>query len=189
MYTVRVRKDSVESTQSLTVRPDPRINVPLDERIARYQAVTKAVGLIGQASLVQQKAFEVREAVDAVLTMLEDEADNGEGMGAHEDVRAAAKAVSGRLDPITDFETLIGLQRSLRGISSSYDAPTEGQRIALRRMEEEVTRLVDAINGIVLLEMAEFGRAVMAADLEVFPTVDVIPVLDSSSGRRRTGGG
>lgn len=174
VYSVRVRNDGGESTRSLTVRADPRIDVSMDERLARYQAVTKAVTMSARASLLQQKAFEIGAAVDGVLALLEDEPTEGAEPGGHEDVRDAAKAVSERLGLLTDFQTLNFLQRSLRGISSSYDAPTEGQRIALQRMEEEVTRLVDAINGIVVLEVAEFRRVVTAAELGVFPTVDMI---------------
>ena len=45
VYTVRIRKDGVERTRSLTVRPDPRIDIPMEERVARHQAVTEATRL------------------------------------------------------------------------------------------------------------------------------------------------
>ena len=52
-------------------------------------------------------------------------------------------------------------------LSSSYDGPTEGQRLDLIRMEEELEGLMQRIGDFLILDINQFARSVYATGLEV----------------------
>ena len=52
------------------------------------------------------------------------------------------------------------------GLGSSYGAPTEGQRLDLIRMEEELDGLMQRIGDFLILNINRFARRVYAAGVE-----------------------
>ena len=52
-------------------------------------------------------------------------------------------------------------------MTSSYGAPTEGQRLGLIRMEEELDGLTQRIGDFLILDINMFARRVEDAGLEV----------------------
>ena len=53
------------------------------------------------------------------------------------------------------------------GLASSYDGLTEGQRLDLIRMEEELDSLLRRIGDFLILDINRFARRAYAAGLEV----------------------
>ncbi|MCH8347317.1 MAG: hypothetical protein IH901_02285 [Proteobacteria bacterium] len=79
-----------------------------------------------------------------------------------------------RLEEVADFRGVDRYRSGVSGLSSSYDAPTEGQRIDLIRMEQALDVLTGRINDFLLLDVTRFRDQVVAAELDVFPSVGPI---------------
>ena len=118
---------------------------------------------------LQRATNSVREGVDRVLGLLESDA---RFVGA--ELVTSGQRLRRRLEEVADFQGVDQYRSGVSGLSSSYDAPTEGQRIDLIRMEEALDILTERINDFLLLDVTRFRNQVGAADLDVFPSVGPI---------------
>ena len=168
-YTVRITRGRAESRQSLDVLPDPRVEIEMTDRITKYQALKRAQELNVRVTELQRATNSVREGVDRVLRLLESDA---RSVGA--ELVTSGQRLQRRLEEVADFEGVDQYRSGVSGLSSSYDAPTEGQRIDLIRMEEALDILTERINDFLLLDVTRFRNQVEAADLDVFPSMGPI---------------
>jgi hypothetical protein len=133
------------------------------DRIAKHTAVEASLDLEAQVAMVRMAIRRVSEAVDGVEALVG--AEVGFGMtGLVEDGRDLRR----RLEALADYRGVEQYRSGVRGLTSSYDAPTEGQRLDLIRMEEAVARLVRVIDDFLLLEVMPYRDRVEAANLDVF---------------------
>ena len=168
-YTVRILRGADESRRTLDVRPDPRVEVGMTDRIAKYRALEKAQALDVRVAELRRAIARVRKGVDRTLQLLESD----EGFLVAE-LTTEALRLRAALDEVADFRDVDQYRSGVSGLSSSYDAPTEGQRIDLIRMEEALRLRTDRIDGVLLLDVARFRARLQAAGLEVFPSVGPI---------------
>jgi photosystem II stability/assembly factor-like uncharacterized protein len=168
-YTVRFAVGADTVRQTVEVQPDPRVDVPIVDRIAKYQATREAALMGARTRQLQQKSREIREAIEAVLQIVDERAPE-----AAETIRVSGDALEERLDEVADFDGVSQYRRSLRGLGASYDAPTEGERLDLQRMAEAVERLTQAINDVILLNVSAFRDQVRATGSLGFPDIDIV---------------
>jgi len=162
-YTIRLRSGGYLNDRVLEVHADPRVDVPMIDRIAKHTAVEASLDLEAQVAMVRMAIRRVSEAVDGVEALVG--AEVGFGMtGLVEDGRDLRR----RLEALADYRGVEQYRSGVRGLTSSYDAPTEGQRLDLIRMEEAVARLVRVIDDFLLLEVMPYRDRVEAANLDVF---------------------
>jgi hypothetical protein len=68
---------------------------------------------------------------------------------------------------LADFRSALSYRPGVLGLTSSYDEPTEGQRLDLIRMEEELDGLTQRIGDFLILDINRFARRVEDAGLDV----------------------
>jgi hypothetical protein len=163
-YMVRVSLDGSSSERPVAVLPDPRVDVPMEERREKHEAVQTSLELNTRLSDVQSAAQDVREGLDRV----------GEALGDREDeaavaLREAAVELRRGLAEASSTEEVNGFRRGVGSLVGSYDRPTEGQLLDLRRMGEALARLESAWNGFLAGPVASFRRQVAEANLDIFP--------------------
>ncbi len=169
-YAVRIQVGDAQVTRDLEVLPDPRVEVSLEERLAKYDAIRHGQELNAALTRVQSALAQVTESVDRVSGLIEARNDQS--------TQALRESASSLRQDISDARE--GIQeanqhrRMVRGLGSSRDAPTEAQRIALMRMEDAVNLLIVRVNGLVEGEVADFRRQVAAAGIDPFPEVSTI---------------
>ncbi len=161
-FTVRISREGAESVQTLEVRTDPRVDIDMVERIAKYQAVKRGLDL--DASLRA-----LRAAIASVHNELERVSDSVGVRGFAGDVELfeASQALGDELRELADFRGVMRYRSGVLGLASSYDAPTEGQRLDLIRMEEELDVLMRRIGDFLILDINRFARRAYAARLDV----------------------
>ena len=164
-YTVTVLLDGSTSSRPLVVRPDPRREVAMAEREEKRAAVRRALVLRARLNAVGEAEEEVREGVERVRGAL---LDQGADPASHP-LLEEADSLLARLDRAADREEVGRYLRSVRGLGSSFDAPTEGQALDLARMEDALTRLEERVNGFLAVDAAGFRRRVEEAGLSLFP--------------------
>ncbi len=169
LYTVRIAKGADEALRTLQVLPDPRVQVEMTDRIAKYQALEKAQGLDVRTADLRRAIASVREGIERVVELLE-----SDGRPVTTELVTSARGLLTALDEVADFRDVDQYRSGVSGLSSSYDRPTEGQRIDLIRMEEALGLLTDEIDGILLLDVPRFRDRVEAVGIDVFPSVGPI---------------
>ena len=161
-FTVRISREGAESVQTLEVRTDPRVDIDMVERIAKYQAVKHGLDL--DASLRA-----LRAAIASVHNELERVSDSLGVRGFAGDVELfeAGQALGDELRELADFRSVMRYRPGVLALASSYDAPTEGQRLDLIRMEEELDARMQRIGDFLILDINRFARRAFAAGLDV----------------------
>jgi photosystem II stability/assembly factor-like uncharacterized protein len=163
-YEVSVSLHGVTSTRALSVLPDPRVDVPMAERREKYEAIQQALALEARLTEVQRAAQDVRDGLDRVEALL----DAKEGEEA-EGLREAARTLRRGLAEAASTREVNQYRRSVGGLAGSYDRPTEGQLLDLRRMADALERLESGMNVFLVGDVARFRERVIAAELDVFP--------------------
>ena len=139
----------------------------LAERRAKYDAIQHGQELNTALTRAQRALASVTESVDRVLGLIEGR-DDQSALALRESAASLRQGVSDAGDGIEEANQH---RRTLGGLGSSRDAPTEAQRIALMRMEDAVNLLIVRVNGLVEGEVADFRRQVDAAGIDPFPEV------------------
>jgi photosystem II stability/assembly factor-like uncharacterized protein len=168
-YAVRVTVAGSSSERPVAVLPDPRVDVPVEERREKYEAVQKSLELTTRLSAVRRTAQEVRDGLDRV----------GEALGDRQDesavaLREASRELSRGLTEAASTDELNAYRRGVGSLAGSYDRPTEGQVLDLRRMEEALVRLESTLNDFLSGPVASFRRQVAEANLDIFPNPDPV---------------
>ncbi len=117
-------------------------------------------------AVLRAAAAQMREGLERSLQLLA-----SDDRDVATDLVGAAQVLLANLEEVADFTELDQYRSVVSGLSSSYDAPTEGQRIDLIRMEEALRSLTDGLDGIRLLDLPRFRERLEAADVEVFPSL------------------
>jgi len=176
-FEVRVRLGEVESTGTLEVLPDPRVEISLEDRILRRNLARAALSLVGALQEVQAGLDVVMEGVDRWA---------GSQAGVGQDLRTLGDSVRAEARRIGGVaSSMAGRRRDLVAIRSPRDAPTESERITLIRARDEVDRLVSMYNALVWGRVTELNEALTAAGLEGFSVPRAIPRTYGGSGGGR----
>jgi cytochrome c556 len=168
-YMVRVTVGEQSSEQSLTVRPDPRVDVPMADRIAKFEASMEAAVLNRRYTEADSRYDEIMEAVDRVLSTVR----GMEGEDA-EALRAAGEALKEAMEESVDFDPAASQRRGMFALQSSWDAPTTFERLALERMAAALDTIESDLNDMITGPVAEFRAQVRSAELDLFPEFETV---------------
>ena len=162
LYTVRLSSEGAESVRMLEVGTDARVDIDIVERIAKYQAVKRGLDLD-----VRLRAL--RAAIASVQSELRRVSDVVDGRGFAGDVELleTSQRLGDELRELADFQGVIRYRSGVLALATSYDGPTEGQRLDLIRMEEELDGLMRRIGDFLILDINRFARSVYATGLDV----------------------
>jgi hypothetical protein len=168
-YTVRVELGGESSEARLELLPDPRTEIAMVDRIAKYEASMEAAELNQRLTRAQDRVREVEEALEQLLSTLE----GMEGEGA-EALRTAARQLQETVEEDVDFEPATSQRRGLFALQSSWDAPTTRELMAMERMENALGGIEADVNALIAGPVTDFRRQVEGTDLVLFPTFDPV---------------
>ena len=161
-FTVRISSEGAESVRMLEVRTDARVEIEMVERIAKYQAVKRGLNLDARLRALRAAVASVHAELQRVSDLV-----GARGFAGDAELLETGQSLVDELRELTDFRGVMRYHLGVLGLGSSYDAPTEGQRLDLIRMEEELDRLLQRIGDFLILDINRFARRVYAAGLEV----------------------
>jgi hypothetical protein len=161
LYSVRISIGGVEGFQWLEVLEDSRLDLREEDRIAKYQAVKLGVNLDLKSRALQAAVASVHADLQRVIDWVRD------GRGGSVELLETSQALGEELTGLADFSGVVRYRSGVRGLTSSHDQPTEGQRLDLIRMEEELDTLTRRIGDFLILDVDSFGRRVNDAGLDV----------------------
>lgn len=167
VYGVRVRIGEAVSFQRLAVVTDPRVEIPLADRILRRDAVREGLHILLALQRVQEGLRVGREGLA--------------GLGGPDGVRIPGiqllvDSVGAEVDRIgraaSDAQ---GDRGSLLALGSIREAPTEAERIGLARTRNRVDGVVARFNALVFGRLNELKEAVAAAGMGELPSLRPVP--------------
>jgi len=176
-YTVRIHHGDATDSTTVTVRPDPRVDVPMEALKARLETTERLMQAMGSAT---EAADRLRDAkmrttqIDALFEGRDDDAaTEATEMGAsmRDSIDALMEQVTGkdvqgiRRDPTTVMAR-IGMAQFYLG--SSTGAPTQNDLRAVARAETRIRAFVDDVNGFFGDEWPAYRDAVDAAEVTLF---------------------
>ena len=161
-FTVRISRAGAESVQSLEVWQDPSVDIEFVERIAKYRAVQRGLTLDTRLRALQGAIASVQAELQRVIEWVQ-----RAGFAGDVTLLEAGRALGDELRELADFRGVMKYRPGVLGLTSSYDEPTEGQRLDLIRMEEELDGLTLRIGDFLILDINIFARRVSAAGLDV----------------------
>jgi hypothetical protein len=169
-YTVRVRVAGGEAEAPLEVRPDPRVEVFMADRVRRQEAVRLGMELLVAGERVRERSREIAEAVERVLRRVasRDDPEAAELEDSARGIREGLATVEGLLD------LMDGDRREVLAMSATREAPTEAERIALGRMEGALEAAIIEINGLMVTRLAELRGRAEAAGVGPVPEFRVV---------------
>ena len=168
-YMVRVTVGEQSSEQPLRVLPDPRVEVPMADRMAKFEASMDAALMNQRFTAAQRRLREVNEAIDKVMETL----DGMEGDDV-EAIREAGQALKDALEEGVDFGPANSQRRGLFALQSSWDAPTTLERTAMERFETALGDIEASLNEMIQGAVADFRAQLAGAQLELFPEFDTV---------------
>ena len=161
-FTVRISSEGAESVRMLEVRTDARVEIEMVERIAKYQAVKRGLNLDARLRALRAAVASVHAELQRVSDLV-----GARGFAGDAELLETGQSLVDELRELTDFRGVMRYHLGVLSLGSSYDAPTEGQRLDLIRMEEELDRLLQRIGDFLILDINRFARRVYAAGVEV----------------------
>ena len=161
LFTVRISREGAESLRPLEVHEDPRVDVELVDRINKYQAVKSGLDLDARLRALRAAITSVYDELERVNDVLRER-----GLAGDMALLQAGQALGDELRQVSDFESVMKYRPGVLGLTSSYDKPTEGQRLDLIRMEEELDGLTLRIGDFLILDINLFARRVGDAGLD-----------------------
>jgi hypothetical protein len=160
-FTVRISSEGAESVWMLEVRTDARVTIDMVERIAKYQAVKRGLDLDARLRALRAAIVSVHDELQRVNDLV-----GARGFAGDAELLETGQSLDDELRELTDFRSVMRYRPGVLGLTLSYDAPTEGQRLDLIRMEEELDGLMQRIGDFLILDINQFARRVYAAGLD-----------------------
>ncbi len=197
-YTVRVTHGAFEASQAVEVSSDPRFDIALADRKEKMSAIMH----VGQRQEVATEAIErIREAQRGVEQVLEQL--KGENGTPEEALTESAKDLEKKLTELE--EAFLGPQnvqgiadrsagvfsnitRVYGSLASSWEAPTQSERIYLQQAESALEELLERVNRTFRNDVAAFRDQVNAAGRALFALEGPLPTVWSDPNLGAAGG-
>jgi len=138
------------------------VHVELVDRINKYQAVKRGVDLDARLRALRAAIASVHDELQRVIDLVRER-----GFAGDVALLEAGQALGDELRELSDFRSVMRYRSGVLGLTTSYDKPTEGQRLDLIRMEEELDVLTQRIGDFLILDINLFARRVGTSGLEV----------------------
>ena len=145
--------------------------MPLVDRITKYQALKRYLEI--EERVVQTRSWVA--SVDQRLGQIIERLLAESIVVGSEELRIEALRLQDRLDIVGDFSGVYQYRKQVSNMFTSYDAPTEGQRLDLLRMEEAVQSLLGELEEFNYLELEIHAERLRAIGIEPFFFPALIP--------------
>ena len=186
MYNVRVTLGEHESSGQIEVLADPRVDIPMEERRAKLDAILEAGEISAKFSVAQARLRRAQSDLDQIESLAKRDKDPAVDEKAENYVHPqqplldAVEAAKAKLDEIAEAfngpdeqkginrrPDLLGarVSRARWGMTSSWDAPTEGQLKTLEDARRALGEALELVNGALATEVAAARQAYEASGL------------------------
>ena len=207
-YTVRLSLNDHEAEETVRIVPDPRENISEADRIAKYEAMTRAGEVRDALAEGITRIYRTRRDVDVLLGKVrqalkeaekasfgdaEGAADADDEEGPLEALQKSGQKLKKTLAelekklwvppdtkgiPYSDDKPWSMAGRALFALGSSNDAPTPAQLTFLRQAEEAVGDALAEINRVFADDVSAFRELVADSELELLPRLEPLELPD-----------
>ncbi len=173
LYRVRVRVGEAESSRQLSVVPDPRVEIPMVDRIRKRNALERGLVLEEALSTVRQRRGEVSRDLARIRELLASRQDDEARA-----LRSGLDSIRAEVDVIREWLDEAERHRSIvLGMASTRDGPTEAEHMALFRMADITERIIMMYNALLVGRIAGLRKEVQEAGLGNFLEPRFIPAV------------
>jgi hypothetical protein len=180
-YGIRVRAGGAEESGSVEVLADPRVEIALQARIARREAVQAGTAIMATLQEIQSRLQDAAEGIEGLKERLGNRRDEQ----ARAILALADSVLAEGLGVGDEVSDLSRSSRQLYSLASVRDAPTESDRIALAKSGETVDRLISRVNAYLVGRVGALRDATDAAGLGALPELRPVIRRDSPGGSGR----
>jgi photosystem II stability/assembly factor-like uncharacterized protein len=192
-YTARVAVGGDEASRTFVVRPDPRVDVPQADRVAKFDALMSAGRLSSAYGRATERIDRLRSDVAAIRERAERGQDPDASPGtehprkplldALEALKEKLDAVDGELRRPADAKGIVDRDNvgSLVGgigwtLGSSWDAPTPADLATIAMAEEALEEQLEALNAILADDVPRVRSMAHDAGIELLGDAGAITI-------------
>jgi hypothetical protein len=192
-YTARVAVGGDEVSRTFVVRPDPRVDVPQADRVAKFDALMSAGRLSSAYGRATERIDRLRSDVAAIRERAERGQDPDASPGtehprkplldALEALKEKLDAVDGELRRPADAKGIVDRDNvgSLVGgigwtLGSSWDAPTPADLATIAMAEEALEEQLEALNAILADDVPRVRSMAHDAGIELLGDAGAITI-------------
>jgi hypothetical protein len=163
---------------SLDVLPDPRLDVPRADRERKYAALLRVGRWMEVSAQAVDRLRRTRDGVAAVQDALEGRTDSATShvqqsaatlREALDSVTARFVAPAGAVTPRDQPPVVARLQRAYASLESSWDAPTQAQRMSMEQASAALEDAVEDANRVLQEDVAAFRDRVARLGIDLLP--------------------
>ena len=172
---MRITVGKHSQTGKVTVLPDPRVQIDMEDRIAKDELRQAGAKVMARGAKVTDRLNKIKPEVDAVAAKIA----RMDKASRPKDLEAAAKVAKKAID---DFETALWgssggqgivrtrgsaskIMRSSFAVSSSWEAPTAAEVTQIERAKVAVDELIESFNELLTGPIAKFNEALGKVEL------------------------
>ncbi len=180
-YEVKIKHGEVELVQKVEILPDPRINIPMEDRMEKYNMLIQLGERIEVVTEAVQRIRKTEKTVDVILERIKETKDDTSkelskaGTELHKHLKKVLQLFidEGGKQGITRQDNV---SRKLwyisNSLSSSWDKPTSSQMTYLQQTEEALQKALEEFNRLFEKEVVEFQKKVRETNFTLFPEVE-----------------
>ncbi|MFB0564397.1 MAG: hypothetical protein ACETWK_01805 [Candidatus Aminicenantaceae bacterium] len=186
IYTVKISMETHKATQKIEVKPDPRERITIQERQEKFDTIMNYGQKIEILAEAVDRIQNTTKAIDRILGQIRNQKDKTakeflvEGQNLKKTLNNFLKKLLGdrEVQGIPDRSTTIlwKATSSLRGLGSSFDAPTPSEMIKIKQAEKVLEEALNEFNKIFSEEVAAFKEKYKAANIEFFPEKEPLDI-------------
>ncbi|MBN1225102.1 MAG: hypothetical protein JXB23_17770 [Candidatus Aminicenantes bacterium] len=177
-YTVKLKARGMESTQTVVVSLDPRIEAEPDVLQKRLEA-SKSVNSMAKAFVDSRKAIKgIQDEIGRIKNVLKSADDLPQGINSRVD------DISKKLDEVKkEFETdWYGMEFSIMDLigqlDASVSAPTRSQMKTITHLHAKLDKAIELINGLITADLPKLNKNLVEHDI---PFITVQPIKRDNS--------
>lgn len=179
-YAVRVTVGDAESSGSVTVLEDPRVDVSGERRIAKLEALERARHLTDLLDEAQQRLKDAVRTADMILESLEGREGAGDLRDDGGTLKDALEDAQERLFTGPECQGICGrsrlpsntVRRPRRALGGSPDAPTSNERLMLQQADAALQGILGEVNALFSGAVAAYSRRLKEAGYTPFPELE-----------------
>lgn len=180
-YTVKIKYEDQEVSQSFEVKPDPRIQVDLAVLKANYEKAREAQKLSRTVQAISQRLQQTQRALQTIREFSRAQRNQKlmEAMKKFETVETQLKDLSETLNPtpprqgIADRSAglLSRVNRAVAGImTAGYEPITQAALVRYEKARERLSEFVNQVNAFYEKDVAELNKILQEAGFSLLPT-------------------
>lgn len=187
-YQIKIKAGDHEAIQTVVVLPDPRISIPMADRLQKYQTLLQVGQRIEVLSEAVERLRKMEQSVDLVIAKMKEPAVHVDSQKdkASTELKTAAAALKQRIKQVLQLFIDEGDKQGITrennvsrklwyvysSLASTWDKPTPSQLIYRQQAESALRLALDEFNRLFEKDVAEFQLKVKQANFTIFPAVE-----------------